>query len=122
MPTGLNPYSGKPYSKRFFEILETRKKLPVRLARLLRSRPTSPGRVAAVNFGQGLGTHEATRTPMHSGAVRRRGHAGQLDFCSASLHREPAAALAKRQWRLPLHRSRLRALPELWERGRRGGR
>eukprot|EP00962_Isochrysis_galbana_P009925 scaffold2744_cov104-Isochrysis_galbana.AAC.2 len=122
MPTGLNPYSGKPYSKRYFEILETRKKLPVRLARLPRSRPTSPGRVAAAStLAKGSG-HEATRTPMHSGAVRRRGYAGQLDFCSASWHREPAAALAKRQWRLPLHRSRLRALPELWERGRRGGR
>lgn len=29
MPSGINPYSGKPYSKRYFDILETRKKLPV---------------------------------------------------------------------------------------------
>eukprot|EP00967_Tisochrysis_lutea_P113550 scaffold180336_cov26-Tisochrysis_lutea.AAC.4 len=33
MPSGINPYSGKPYSKRYFDILETRKKLPVRPAR-----------------------------------------------------------------------------------------
>jgi len=25
----MNPYTGKPYSKRYFDILETRKKLPV---------------------------------------------------------------------------------------------
>ena len=28
-PPGINPLSGKPYSQRFFQILETRKKLPV---------------------------------------------------------------------------------------------